>query len=143
MAAMLRARPMTTLWRAIESDRRPMLIASTTRSIRSTVMTTSAVSDDTVAPADPMAIPTSASASAGASLMPSPIIATLRRSLRALSDLTTPSFSSGVCRANTRSAPIAAPTAKATVSSSPETSATYATPLARSRSPRPSAPGRS
>jgi hypothetical protein len=44
-------------------------------------MTASAVSAGTVAPAAPIAIPTSASARAGASLTPSPTITTLRKLL--------------------------------------------------------------
>ena len=82
--------PTSTLWRAIPSDLRPMRIASATRSIRSTTMTASAVSDETVAPAVPIAIPTSASASAGASLIPSPTITTGRSSGRDCIVRTTP-----------------------------------------------------
>ena len=66
--------PASTLWRAMRSERRPMRIASATRSMRSTMITTSAASDEAVAPAPPIAMPTSASASAGASLTPSPTI---------------------------------------------------------------------
>ncbi len=47
-------------------------IASATRSSRSTISTTSAASLEAVAPRAPIATPTSAAASAGASLMPSP-----------------------------------------------------------------------
>ena len=70
--------PARTLWRAMWSARRPMWIASATRSTRSTVMTASAVSEETVAPAAPIAIPRSAIASAGASLTPSPTMITGR-----------------------------------------------------------------
>ena len=55
-----------------------MCTASATRSTRSTVMTASAVSEETVAPAAPIAMPRSASASAGASLTPSPTMITGR-----------------------------------------------------------------
>src|SRR5680860_423082 len=58
------------------SERRPMAMASATRSTRSSGMTTSAASDETVAPPKAIAIPTSAAASAGASLMPSPTMTT-------------------------------------------------------------------
>ena len=74
-----------------------MRTASATRSTRSTTMTASAVSDATVAPATPIAIPTSASVSAGASLTPSPTIITGRSSGFACMARTTSSFSSGEC----------------------------------------------
>ena len=44
--------PTRTLWRAMASERRPMRTASATRSIRSTTTTASAVSEETVAPAE-------------------------------------------------------------------------------------------
>ena len=61
-----------TLWTAIPRERRAIRIASATRSSRSTTRTTSAASDDAVAPRAPIATPTSAAASAGASFTPSP-----------------------------------------------------------------------
>ena len=64
--------PATTLWVAMARERRAMTTASPSRSSRSTVRTTSAASDEAVAPRAPMATPTSARARAGASLMPSP-----------------------------------------------------------------------
>ena len=72
--------PARTLWRAMYRDRRPMPIASATRSTRSTRTTASAVSEERVAPPDPIAMSTSASARADASLMPSPTMTTARRS---------------------------------------------------------------
>src|SRR4051794_15661848 len=80
MATTLRDMPATTLWRAIDIVRLPIRTASATRSIRSTVMTASAVSLDTVRLVPASAMPTSASASAGASLTPSPTMTTGRRS---------------------------------------------------------------
>ena len=43
--------PVRTLWRAMNSVRRPVCTASATRSIRSTVITASAVWEEIVAPA--------------------------------------------------------------------------------------------
>src|SRR6185437_1708260 len=83
--------PARTLCLAIDSERRPIRTAATTRSTRSCTMTASAVSEATVAPTTPIAIPTSATASAGASLMPSPTI-------------TTTWFPGCCCRARTTSA---------------------------------------
>ena len=57
--------PTSTLCRAMRSERRPIRTASATRSTRSTTITASAVSEAIVAPAAPIAMPTSASASAG------------------------------------------------------------------------------
>ena len=54
-------------------------------------------SEETVAPIVPIAIPTSASASAGASLTPSPTITTFRSCGCAWSARTTSTFCSGVC----------------------------------------------
>ena len=56
-----------TLWRAIRIDRRPILTARATRSTRSTAITASAASEATMAFFAPSAMPTSASARAGAS----------------------------------------------------------------------------
>ncbi len=64
--------PIMTLWRAIRRARCAIMIASPTRSSRSVRMTTSAASDEALAPRAPSATPISATASAGASLMPSP-----------------------------------------------------------------------
>ena len=67
-----RPMPMSTACRAIPFERRAMKIASTRTSRRSTISTTSAASDDAVAPRAARATPTSAAASAGASFKPSP-----------------------------------------------------------------------
>src|SRR5664280_1616506 len=56
IAPRLRLIPAITLWRAMNSARRPTCRASATRSTRSTVMTASAVSEETVAPAAPIAL---------------------------------------------------------------------------------------
>ena len=64
--------PTRTACRAMLFERRAMRIASASASIRSTVSTTSAASDEAVAPRAASATPTPAAASAGASLTPSP-----------------------------------------------------------------------
>ena len=66
--------PAIMLCTAMRRVRFAMTIASLTRSSRSVRMTTSAASDEALAPLAPMAMPTPAAASAGASLMPSPTI---------------------------------------------------------------------
>src|SRR3954452_6906239 len=75
---MLSDMPATTLCRAIDIVRLPIRTASATRSIRSTVITASAASLDTVRLSPASAMPPSASASAGASLTPSPPAVGLR-----------------------------------------------------------------
>ena len=91
------------------------------------ISTTSAASSATSAPA-PMAMPTSARVSAGASLMPSPTIATLPRSRRRRISASLPS---GSTPAITRSTPAAAPMARAVRSLSP-VSMTTSMPIFRS-----------
>ena len=113
MAAIDRPIPTTTLWIAIDRARREMRMASGSRSSRSTVMTTSAASELAVAPRAPMATPTSAAASAGASLRPSPTI-TRMPPASAFSSVTASTLSAGVRWASTASTPIAAPTMSAT-----------------------------
>ena len=118
MAARDMAIPARTLCRAIRRVRRASAVTSPSRSRRSTVSTASAACDEAVAPRAPMATPTSASASAGASLMPSPtmIVGAWRRSI-----WTASSFSAGVRSARTSSTPITAPTDLATSARSPVT----------------------
>ena len=130
MAAMERPMPAITLWVAMRLARRAMTAASPRRSSRSTVRTTSAASELAVAPRAPMATPTSARASAGASLMPSPtmMVTPLRRS-----SVTASTFSCGVRSASTASTPIMAPTASAASSRSPVTMTTRVMPSLRSR----------
>ena len=88
----------------------------------------------------PIAIPTSAVARAGASLIPSPTIATTRPSSRRLR--TTRAFSSGETRADTRSIPTSPATLCAAASSSPVSIIT-STPPPRSRPTAPRASARS
>ncbi len=90
--------------------------------------TMSAVSTATSVPA-PMAMPTSAWASAGASLTPSPVMATT--SPRAWTSLTLRAFSWGRTSANTSSIPIRLPTHDATFRLSP-VSIMVRMPMARS-----------
>ena len=96
---------------AILRERCAIVIASTSRSRRSTTSTMSAASDDAVAPLAPMATPMSAAASAGASLSPSPtmIVTPCSRSAPTAS-----TFSAGVRSDRIRSTPSAAPTDSAT-----------------------------
>ena len=105
--------PAITLCRAIVRARWAMRIASGSRSRRSTVITRSAASELAVAPRAPMATPTSAVASAGASLMPSPTMTRIP-SARAFSSATASTLSAGVRSASTASTPIAAATMSAT-----------------------------
>ena len=121
--------PTTTLWSAMRRLRRAMTTASPSRSRRSTVRTTSAASEEAVAPRAPTATPTSASASAGASLMPSPtmIVRPARCSSRTAS-----TFSAGVRSARTSSTPMTAPTVCAFSSRSPVTMTMRRMPSRRS-----------
>ena len=80
---------------------------------------------------DPIAIPTSACASAAASLIPSPTIATTRP--WSCKVRTTSSFSSGITSDQTRSIPTSAATAWATAAESPVNS-TGSTPSAFNKS---------
>ena len=79
--------PMTTLLRAMLRDLRAIVTTSANRSIRSTVRTTSAVSEDAVLPWAAIATPTAAAASAGASLMPSPTMTVGPRSASSMDDV--------------------------------------------------------
>ena len=98
-----------------------MRIASASASTRSTVSTTSAASDDAVAPRAASATPAPAAASAGASLMPSPtmIVAAPADSARDRG-----SFAAGSQSASTASTPTTRPTMSATSARSPVTSTT-------------------
>ena len=110
--------PTTTLCRAMAPARLAMAMASESRSRRSTVSTTSAASDEAVPPLAPMATPTSARASAGASLMPSPtmIVGPAARSATTMSTL-----SAGLHSASAESTPSTTPTLSATSARSPDT----------------------
>ncbi len=121
--------PATTLWTAMRRVRRASTCASPSRSRRSTVSTMSAASEDAVAPRAPMAIPTSASANAGASLMPSPTIIVGANSLSAR---TTSSLSAGERSASVSSTPMTAPIVSATSARSPVTITIRRMPLLRS-----------
>ncbi len=103
----------------------------------------SATSEDCSAasvPAAPMATPTRAAASAGASLMPSPTIAV--RPAAPSSSSTARSLSSGSRPARTSSAPTAAPTEAATRGSSPVSITTRSTPARRRPAMEAAASGR-
>ncbi len=71
---------MTMFWRMTLTVRFARPMACGIRSSRLVISAMSAVSTATAEPAAPIAIPTSARASAGASLTPSPTIATTRPS---------------------------------------------------------------
>ncbi len=105
--------PTITLWSAIVRARRAIRMASGRRSSRSTVITRSAASELAVAPRAPIATPTSAVASAGASLMPSPTMTRIPFA-SAFSWATASTLSVGVRSASTASTPIAAATMSAT-----------------------------
>ena len=93
------------------------------------VTTTSAASEEAVTPLAPMATPTSARASAGASLMPSP---TMIVGPAARSAMTTSTLSAGVHSPSAMSTPSTAPTLSATSVRSPDTITTRSMPLRRS-----------
>ena len=108
--------PASTLCSAIRRVGRAIAATSPTRPSSSTVSTASAASDEAVEPRAPMAIPTSASASAGASLMPSPVVMT---GARRCSRRTAASLPAGVSSASTSSTPVSSPTASAASARSP------------------------
>ena len=102
-------------WRILRSVALPSLIAAGTSRRRLFISTTSAASIATSAPA-PMAMPTSAVVSAGASLMPSPTMAVLpSRHSRSI----TAALPSGRTPAMTSSTPAFLPMAAAVFSLSP------------------------
>ena len=121
--------PITTLCSAIRRERRAIEMASAIRSRRSTIRTMSAASDDAVAPRAPIATPTSAAASAGASFRPSPTKIVTPSSRSASTAFT---FSAGSRSDRTRSTPSAAPTDSATSGWSPVTMTTRLIPARRS-----------
>ena len=84
--ASLMAMARATLTRIVASVARPRRMANGTARRSSAISATSAVSMAASVPAAPIAMPTSAAASAGASLMPSPTIATAPYSLAQLLD---------------------------------------------------------
>ena len=104
-------------------------MTSASRSIRSTVSTTSAVSDDAVLPCAAMATPTEAAARAGASLMPSPTMTVGPRCPRP--GRRRPSRA-GRSRRATASTPTRRPIDSAASARSPVTSTTRSSPAARS-----------
>ena len=126
--------PTRTACSAIRFERRAMRIASARASIRSTVSTTSAASEDAVAPRAASATPTPAAASAGASLTPSPtmIVAPCAdsRSIAA-------SLSAGSQSASTVSTPTMRPTMSAMSARSPVTSTTRRDPGLAQRAHHP------
>ena len=132
--------PASTLCRAIRRVRRASARTSPSRSSRSTVSTASAASEEALDPRAPMATPTSARASAGASLIPSP---TMMTGARPRSARTASSLSAGVRSASTSSTPITAPTASATSARSPVTMTIRLIPPSRSARMVRAASGRS
>ena len=106
------------------------MIASPTRSKRSVRITTSAASEEAVAPRAPIAIPTSADASAGASLMPSPTIVV---GCSRCSTCTASTLSEGAHSLSTASRSSAAPIACAAAARSPVTIIIRVTPASRSK----------
>ena len=122
--------PMPMLWTAIRRERRAIRMASGSRSRRSTAITRSAASELAVAPRAPIATPTSAVASAGASFSPSPTITRIPAAL-SRSSATASTLSAGVRSARTASTPIAAPTMSATPAWSPVTITIRRTPARR------------
>ena len=118
--------------RAIAFDRRAIRIASARASTRSTVSTTSAASDDAVAPRDASATPTPAAASAGASLMPSPTMMVGPLRTRARWRRACPA---GSHSASTVSTPTTRPTISAMSDRSPVTRTILVMPPARSAAP--------
>ena len=120
--------PTRTACSAIRCERRAMRIASARASIRSTVSTTSAASDEAVAPRAASATPHPAAASAGASLTPSP---TMIVSPCADSRSIAASFSAGSQSASTASTPTMRPTMSAMSARSPVTSTTRRIPASR------------
>ena len=120
--------PISTLWTAIPRDRLAIRIASARRSSRSTTRTTSAASEDAVAPRAPMATPTSAAARAGASFTPSPTMTVTPPSPSAF---TASTLSVGSRSDRIRSTPIEMPTDSATSGWSPVTITTRLIPARR------------
>ena len=125
--------PTPMLSTAMRRARCAMTIASPTRSSRSARITTSAASEEALAPRAPIAMPTSAAASAGASLIPSPTmtVGLMRCSVRTASTL-----SEGTRSANTTSKSRAAPMVCAAAARSPVIMPIRATPAARKASDR-------
>ena len=125
MATSDRPIPTLTACSATRFDRRAMRIASARASIRSTVRTTSAASEDAVAPRAASATPTPAAASAGASFTPSPtmIVAASRPRSRIAASL-----SAGSQSASTVSTPTIRPTVSAMSARSPVTRTTRLIP---------------
>ncbi len=130
MAPNDRPMPTSTLCSAIERERLAIVMASATRSSRSTISTTSAASLEAVAPRAPIATPTSAAARAGASLIPSPTMIVTPPSARSASTAAT--LSEGSRSDSTRSTPSAMPTDSATSGWSPVTITMRLMPARRS-----------
>ena len=122
------AMPATMLCTAMPRARFAMETASETRSSRSVRMTTSAASDDALAPLAPMAMPTFAAANAGASLMPSP---TITVGCKRCSVATASTLSDGTRSASTASRSSAAPMVSAASARSPVSMTMRETPAAR------------
>ncbi len=128
IAAMLSPIPSHAAWPAIDRARWDSSRASARASIRSTVSTTSAASEDAVAPRAASATPTSAAASPGASLIPSP---TMIVGPRRPASRTTWTLSAGDCSQCTSSTPTSRPTDWARSARSPVTRTTCSMPTER------------
>ena len=123
--------PTIALSSAMRRKRRAMAIASARWSSRFVVSTMSAALEFVVDPRAPIATPTVAAASAGASLTPSPTITVIVRSCSARTCAT---FSVGVRWAYTASSPSTAPISSAGASRSPvNITANWSSPADRSR----------
>ncbi|OPZ76941.1 MAG: hypothetical protein BWY79_01386 [Actinobacteria bacterium ADurb.Bin444] len=96
--------------------RRPVLTAATIDEKSSSRTTSEAASRATSVPRCPMATPISAALRAGASLTPSPVMATI--SPRVLRALISRSFCSGTMRANMEQVAIREPSCSSDISSS-------------------------
>ncbi len=121
---------MATFTRMVCTVARPRRTANGSLDKSSDISATSAVSSATSVPAAPMAMPTSAVASAGASLMPSPTIATVPCSRCSI--CTSVTLSAGIRSAYTSSTPDALRIISADRRVSPVSSTTCSTPASRS-----------
>ena len=128
-------------WRITATVRREWAISHGTFDRSSDIRATSAVSMAASLPAAPIAIPSVASAMAGASLTPSPTMATVP--YRATSSSIAATLSAGSSSARTSSTPACWPTLSAVPRLSPVSITMRSTPSARSAASVPGDAGRS
>jgi len=131
---------MNTFWRTIARDARLIPTANGRRIRSSDISATSAASSATSVPLLPMAMPTVAAASAGASFTPSPTMA--MAPCLAWSSRTSSILRSGISDACTSSTPTSRPTALPTAGLSPVSITTGRTPSACSVAMASAASGR-